>query len=501
MKSPSRRKPLSSNVTKTCTNSASAPEKETTKEQDTDQRKRRSIRLSYERCVPCSAPRPPLSEIEPCFSMLPGQINPPKPPPLPLEHNSTLQSLFELVETTTKLCEIYEVQAPKYDEASKPIENLTKAFAIISKAIREYLSSCRVKEGAPRSSFAIEYIASQTTLINDELIKLVNEQADDMASVLGRAKKWPANLSTNPNDCIAHSINKVTIQSKEKHQKTHSLLGKNLSKGDRLEREGIFYLVARELQFSIFQNLCFAGPDRSSKLPWLLDFLSPNKKVCKIRHLSEFHEIASGQTQLSRRFHADPVIPLLDEERKEVIAAMRYYLHLTLSPLPYRKDVQAQWKKCRETLFGRIINKCRSKKTQKCWRNDSTRISQIPIRFKQRQIISILKSPDTSVWEGAYLSSQFTDVFGNNEPINEWNHPDIDELRVSGTSKINPMTIFGKCVKETIKAFVNISTEDGKINFSEADVNHSHSLMKFNNWHLGYPEDEAVRLFTSQLAP
>lgn len=442
---------------------------------------------------------------------------------LPQEHNETLQRIMLLADAVQKLCDICRKESPKYRASVDPIEYAFTSFHQLSALLKEHLSFTQINEMNEADSHAscrrALAIASDITLLTEELLNFTERGGKAMVNALGQKSRWPANISSYRNENVAFSSKSISPQAKKKYKLIHSALGKRLHKPQHVEAKNVFHKIASELYFSILQNLCFAQQDRHTGLPWLLDFVCSDGTVRRIRNLSQFDEIQSGKRTLSLIFHNEPTISITKDERNEVIAAMRYYIHLTLSPLPYRKKVQEQWRQCRASLFKHVVKKRHRLKGRKYWVEDSGRISSAPIRFKKRRILCRHLYPDPKFWHRSYLASTLNDIFGDHKPITQWTDDEI--IAVKKWKKCSTEhTFFTTCVREILKAFITLTTKHensetdaatkhkkdaskvgrkptGTIDLKAAEVKTIHQLTKFTDWKQGLKIPDIAQLLVS----
>jgi len=151
----------------------------------------------------------------------------------------------------------------------------------------------------------------------------------------------------------------------------------------------------------------------------------------------------------------------------EWAVAIKYYLYLALAPEPMRSQLREEWRNLRVEAF-RLFQPEEEKEKQLhkdlCKqvslpalgndRSSDSRTIHFPAFLWEKSQTEI--KPLWQTWWEDTLKYEPAELFGNLEPLHNWNDPAVVKLIGSKNVKGRPVAAFGRCVNAVLDAFLRM---------------------------------------------
>lgn len=296
------------------------------------------------------------------------------------------------------------------------------------------------------SPFTAEFLAKGAIEIVHALAAHGMAKPEKISEIVSRAIEWPVVAAIDSSVDIRR-INKNTEGNAAKY---YRLLLKDLGKGilfpaPSVRKRGVFQTLAWEAAEIIYQIQQQYKSLSGLGLPGPLDFTSGTKAYFPPEEKPDASRI---------------------ENIREWVISVKYYLYLSLAPLPLRRSLQREWRKARLEAFKNLPLQGREAKV----RNNRSEVPAIPAPtypstgperitlpwILELELAPAFPEPPWRDWWNWNLQYAATAFFGNYPPLDEWSDPEIQKLRMRKAVLKRPDLAFGQCVSGVLNAFCRL---------------------------------------------
>lgn len=331
--------------------------------------------------------------------------------------------------------------------------NLNQAFVTAQHTLLTYLHRWLTEEPVV-SQFLICSLAESATHAATALRILADTNIDILKPVLIEAGKWPAVISIDPTE----DIRKVNKNQDGRAAKAYATVLENLGtncwpKPSKLKAPGIFHQIAVDAVTMISRRQA-AEASRAAGLPGLFDF-PDQADACRL-----------------------PDGPPTKETAVHWGFAIKYFLHLTVAPEPFRTEFRNHWRERREEAFHKIhpAKAQRNKHRELCEFQpelEALDLVEIPLLEEKHDFYHVLHSPAIPPgfgsqplwqrWWRANLRFHPQVLFGMKPSLIDWPKPEIQKLVKARLARNRPMTAFGRCVDAVLDSWFRLcGISDGR---------------------------------------
>ena len=305
---------------------------------------------------------------------------------------------------------------------------------------------------------------------------------------IAQAEEWPVIIANDPSWDIRKVVKNPDGPAAIRYSDIIKSLGKATFWGEERTRKlGPFHDIAGTVAGSISRWLKIGYDLRGRGLPWAFDY--PDGVV--------EHALQKSDQQGEPWIHAlidVSTLPRFGDRRQWAIAA-KYYLHLTMSPEPWRTEIRKRWRSKREHSFEKFNPASPAEKelhrriaqtpALPCPTDRDLELERLPFNedanrsrstgiseradfetrrpawkaddwdFQKRH----LHEPSWICWWRAYLQYEPNALFGEAQPFTESTEPAIRKLFRSSTLAGNPMSGFRRFVEFAIDTLLRLAGE------------------------------------------
>ena len=366
--------------------------------------------------------------------------------------------------------------------------HLVEIMNALTPALTDYLQTAPKHEKDWNPSYhpvIASSLAGQAVDIANALIPYAQQNNDSLKLLLETRNEWPAIISTDP----SRDIRKVQKNTGGKAAALYKPILDHLGKNDWMHTEciknqGIFHTLAKDAVEIISSLYGSAGIWRLRGLPWLLDY---RVGAAKFNVLTS--DIRAADNDI------------------EGVAAMKYFLYLSLAPEPDRTRLRKHWRKLREEFFAslspsgaeasrlhRKLNKCEPLEIPK---HDSSGGQSLEYPFALHDEDLAYDKPWWHFWWQLTLKYEPAAFFGNAQSLVDWEDESVREVISAPQVRGRAMSGFGRCIDKVLNAFLTFKGDKNGLR----DI--STKLPRFQKTWIGYEdpcrEVKSMRAFFENL--